>query len=105
MRGEIEDDELASVEFTKFVTSLDTTVDALECVCVRWAAAENRQKKIEIDRLEGEKNRTAAEKMVGVIPFGSALIPVRVVWGNIAVHPLTTELAWPCYRFYNSRFH
>lgn len=83
---------MAFVWFMKCVPSLDALNGALECVCRRCAAEKSEVIENEMDRLEGEKNCTAAVERIGVNNFESILSTVHIVRAITAMHPPTTEL-------------
>lgn len=56
-----------------------------------------------MDKLEGAKNRTAAEEWFGVICFESVLSILYVVRANIAAHPFAAELPRNRHHFYICR--
>lgn len=87
-----DDDETAFDRFMECVPPLDALDDASECMCLRRATAKCRENETEVERMEGEKIRTAAGEWSGAISFEIILNTVHVVWANIAVLPLTAKL-------------
>lgn len=92
-------DEMALVQFIEGLPPLDTVNDALTCVRLRFAAAECGENETDGNRMEGVKIRMAGREWLGVILFESVLSIAHVARASNAVHPVTTELASPCYRF------
>lgn len=76
----------------EYVLSLNAVDAALGCVRLRWGTAECGENEAEMDRLEGETSRNAAEKRSGVIPFERNLRTAHATRANTAVQPFTTEM-------------
>ena len=95
--------EFAYVQYME-VTDAITGVDrALDCVCLRWATAD------EVDRTLNIEQSLLCTKVqegeyYGLVPFSSIISTVSVVRSNIAISPFTDKLPWPLHRFYINRF-
>ena len=95
--------EFAYVQYME-VTDAVTGVDrALDCVCLRWATADEVDRTLNIQQsLRG--TQVQAGEYYGLIPFSSIISTIHVVRSNIAISPFSEKLPWPLHRFYINRF-
>lgn len=92
VREDKKSDGVAFVQCMECVPPLVAVDDELGCINLRRAAAENGKNEADVDRLEGENNRSALKERFAVVSFNSVLSTVYVGRASIAVQRLTTEL-------------
>lgn len=95
---------MAFVQYMEYAPPLDALVQALECLCLRWAKTDGGDDESEVGRFVKVNDGTVAGEWFGAISFQVILSTARVVRGNIAVHPFGTELAWNRHWFYITNF-
>ena len=95
--------EFAYVQYMEVTDAVSGVDRALDCVCLRWATADEVDRTLNIEQsLQG--NQVQEGEYYGLVPFNSIISTVSVVRSNIAISPFTEKLPWPLHRFYINRF-
>lgn len=95
--------EFAYVQYMEVTDAVSGVDRALDCVCLRWATADEVDRTLNIEQsLQGTQVQEG--EYYGLVPFNSIISTVSVVRSNIAISPFTEKLPWPLHRFYINRF-